>query len=843
MTTAILKHPAQLGRDDGNGGVPARRAMIRWAGRLFRREWRQQLLVLALIIAAVGATVLGAAVATNTPMATNAGFGTANHIVTIPGNDPHLATDIVAIKARFGSIDVIENENIATGTVNTAVLRAQDPRGRYGSPMLSLVSGHYPSGPDEAALTQGLATTFNVRVGDTWRDAGQVRRVVGLVENPQNLADEFALVAPGQIKSPTQVTVMFNATASGIYAAQSAGFKLPSGASVETPPPPTTNIINPSTLVLVLDTFGLLLIGLVAVAGFTVMAQRRMRALGMLGALGATDRHIRLVMIANGAVVGVMGTLIGAVLGFAGWFAYRPRLETSANHVIAPFHLPWWLIGTAMVLAVVTAILAARRPARAMARLPIVAALSGRPPSPKEKQVSAMRGGILVAVGFGLIAIAGGSKASGGMLPLLLGIVALVIGSLFLAPVAIAGLADLGHGAPIAMRLALRDLARYRSRSSTALGAISVSIIIAVITCVVASARASDVLDYSGPNLAPNQLVVYVGCGAGEGNCPFSPVTGAKARALRSEVAASLGTHEVLDLDSAVYQKTANIPTSKGGNPTATLFQMNTSRNYSGPLYVATPAMLHLFGIRQSTVASNADILTSRVGLAGLPNMQILFGDAFNQGPSPGCSPSSCFNNPKIETVSSLPTGTSAPNTVITEHALHALGLTLAPTGFLYQTAKPLTAVQINDARELAASTGASIETKNSEIGLSQLTELATAAGILLALGILAMTVGLIRSETASDLRILAATGASSRTRRALTGVTAGALGLLGALLGTAVGYVACIGFFGSKLGELTHPPILDLLLIIVGMPLVAAAGGWLFSGRQPPAIARSPME
>jgi glutamate mutase epsilon subunit len=37
------------------------------------------------------------------------------------------------------------------------------------------------------------------------------------------------------------------------------------------------------------------------------------------------------------------------------------------------------------------------------------------------------------------------------------------------------------------------------------------------------------------------------------------------------------------------------------------------------------------------------------------------------------------------------------------------------------------------------------------------------------------MTIGLIRSETASDLRTLTATGAGSVTRRNLTAVTAGA--------------------------------------------------------------------
>ena len=59
---------------------------------------------------------------------------------------------------------------------------------------------------------------------------------------------------------------------------------------------------------------------------------------------------------------------------------------------------------------------------------------------------------------------------------------------------------------------------------------------------------------------------------------------------------------------------------------------------------------------------------------------------------------------------------------------------------------------------------------------------------MLVALGVLAMTVGLIRSETAGDLRTLTATGASSATRRTLNAATAGALALLGGILGTGRG-------------------------------------------------------
>ena len=90
--------------------------------------------------------------------------------------------------------------------------------------------------------------------------------------------------------------------------------------------------------------------------------------------------------------------------------------------------------------------------------------------------------------------------------------------------------------------------------------------------------------------------------------------------------------------------------------------------------------------------------------------------------------------------------------------------------------------------------------------------------------------------------------GEVPRTRRTLTAVTAGALALLGALLGTAAGYVASIAWFrGSALnggvGALANAPIGDLLFIVVGMPLIAVAIGWLLAGREPPAIAHQPIE
>ncbi|MDR2987380.1 MAG: FtsX-like permease family protein, partial [Nocardiopsaceae bacterium] len=391
---AVLERPAHAGAR--NGGVPARRAVIRWAWRLLRREWRQQLLILALITVAVAATFVGSAVATNTPPAPGAAFGTATNMATL-GPGPHLSARIAAIAHRFGRVDVIENQTIPVpGSVLTYSLRAQNPHGPFGRPLLSLTSGHYPAGPGQVAMSSGLASELGLKIGDTWHGAGTARRVVGIVANPQDLLQWFALVAPGQVRSPTQVTVLFDA--SGVNH-RALGRNVLSRASAIVP-----NVINPATISLAAATLGMLLIALVSVGGFTVLAQRRLRAIGMLGAQGATDANVGLVVRANGLATGVVGAVAGFALGLVAWLAYRPSAEASAHHVMGAFHLPWLVIFVSMALAVLAAYLAAARPARAIARVPIVAALAGRPPAPRRARRWAGPAGVgLLVVAFFLI--------------------------------------------------------------------------------------------------------------------------------------------------------------------------------------------------------------------------------------------------------------------------------------------------------------------------------------------------------------------------------------------------------------------------------------------------------
>ncbi len=114
----------------------ARRAVVRWAWRLFRREWRQQLLVLMLLTGTVAAAIFGAVAVRGFVPSGEGEFGTATHRLTLAEHEPDAgATDLAVLRASLGAIDVIGSRDVAVpGTVNTVEYRSQDPRGTYSAP-------------------------------------------------------------------------------------------------------------------------------------------------------------------------------------------------------------------------------------------------------------------------------------------------------------------------------------------------------------------------------------------------------------------------------------------------------------------------------------------------------------------------------------------------------------------------------------------------------------------------------------------------------------------------------------------------------------------------------------
>ncbi|HET9323138.1 MAG TPA: FtsX-like permease family protein [Gaiellaceae bacterium] len=837
MTT--LAQPASLG-GPSSGGVPARRALVRWALRMFRREWRQQLLVVTLLTIAVAAAIGSITLVYNTGLAVDSEFGSANTVLEFDGTDPpKLQAGLASARRSFGTIDVIGHRSVAVpGSVDKVDFRSQDPHGAYGGELLALRRGRYPQGRGEVAVTDGVAKLLRLELGSTLALDGLRRTVVGIVENPRELSDEFALTSLSSATTPDHVSVLVNTSRESVESFFGPGNPPPAYAGTmlrgSDRPPDTLAMFSVATVFL-------LLASLIAAAGFAAVAQRRLRQLGMLAAIGATQKHLRLVLLANGAIVGAIAALCGTIVGLALWVAAGPTLESAVDHRVERLSLPWELIAVTLLIALFGATAAAWWPGRTVARLPVALALSGRPPKPRPARHSAFAAAALIAAGIGCLALSNRDRP-----PLIVaGLVAAILGCLLLGPLAIRLFSRLAGRVSIAPRLALRDLVRYQARSGAALAAVTLALGIAATIVVIASAEEAESAAQP-PNLSDRQIRVYMGSSDGRELTPVEALAGVDRLAVRvRQLTARLDRATVVPLQHA-FQPGAT-PFVAGGKrvlPTIDLARRSDSpsgrKMYAADsqLFVATPAVLRYLGIDQASIDPSTDFLADR----SLSTNGLVIPSMAARAELP------VENVQKIETGQHLfgaPYESAArkPPTFITLNGLRRHGWKRLPAGWLVDSSQALTGDQIADARDLAANAGLTIEVRREAASLTKAMVIATAAGGLLALAILAMTVGLIRGESAGDLRTLTATGATSRIRRTLAAATAGALALLGALLGVAGAYVVLGATYYDDLGYLSDVPILYLILTVVGVPLAAAAAGWLLSGREPAAIARPVME
>jgi putative ABC transport system permease protein len=826
---SAVAHPTPL-HGPRNGGVAARRAVIRWAGRMFRREWRQQLLVLALLAVAVTAAISSIAIVHHIGPADNSEFGEANTLLEFDGSDEgKLEAGIAAARRHFGTIDVVARRSVTVpGSVDTVDYRAQDPKGPYGGVLLALRQGRYPTRADEVAITDGVAESLRLDVGSTLALDGRRRTVVGIVENPRKLSDEFALVAPSTL-DPTHVTVMVDASDAAVESFFGPGTGPPALAGAQqwgddNPEAPTLAMFSVTTVFL-------LLASLVAAAGFAVVAQRRLRQLGMLAAVGATEKQLRLVLLANGAIVGAIAAVVGATIGVAAWLVFAPTLESALDHRVDRLSLPWWVIAATVLLATFGATAAAWWPGRAAARLPVVLALSGRPPRPRPARHSAIAAAALIAAGVASLALSNRDR------PILImaGIVATILGGLLLGPLAIRIFSGLAGRLSIARRLALRDLVRYQARSGAALAAVTLALGIAATVVVVASAEAAKNAA-EPPTLSDRQIRVYLGPARARELTPVDAPMRLPALAVSArKIAAQLDQATVIPLVKLRQpnERAGIIGDTQVFFPVELVRRSDRMYQPDGPLFVATPAVLRYLGIDPNTIDRGTDFLVDR----SYRTKGVVI-------PSPTRRDLAVTNVQRIEIGRHLfGSDSGSQPSFITLNGLRRHGWKQIPAGWLVESNRQLTSGQVADARDVAAKAGLTIEVEQDGNSNAMLKSIATAAGAFLALAILAMTVGLIRSESAGDLRTLTATGATPRIRRTLTATTAGALALLGAILGVAGAYVMLLALYHDDLGYLSDVPVFYLALTIVGVPLAAAAAGWLIAGREPPAIARAVID
>lgn len=776
-----------------------------------------------MLTVAVAGALIGISAAYNPVDAAEARFGSARQLLRYDASDPQ-ATDVrTAARAWFGTIDVIGHRYTPMpGLFRSIEIRAQDPHGPYGAPMLRLRAGRYPTEANEAALTDEVATLLKVRIGGRLELDGRVWRVVGLVENPANLHEEFVLVPPAHADPPESVTILTTASREHL-----AAFQRSANGTLASETRELSRRTTNASLAFGVVAMAMLLVSFVAAAGFVVLAQRRMRQFGLLAATGATGRHLRLVVLASGAMSGVVGAVLGAVAFAPLWIVITPRLESGTGHRIDRLNLPWWLVGSALLLAVVTATAAAWWPARFATRVPVVQALSMRPPRPRPAHHLAVVGALLLMGGAVCLRLA----RSENVLLIMVGCAATLLGLPFLGPVAIRALALVGARLPVAARLALRDLVRYQARSGAALAAISLALALSAFTVIVGAASANTPTE---GNLSDRQLAIRL---ASYPALRVPDRTPAQAEAIETAVGrftATLGSPTVIPLDVAVDPKTLPEPGFEGGpsgrSPVVLGIRdgedsLTLPRLSWGVLYVATPELLRYLGLDPNAIGPGTD------GLSAYPGADWALG-----GVSDTAVPATI--------VSSLHrTYGSLPDLLISPATLQRHGLIAARVGWLIETPRPLTEQQIAAAREMAVDNGLAVEARFDDSWVWVLRATAIAIGAVLSLGILAMTVGLIRGEARRDLQTLAATGATGKTRRTLTATTAGALALLGAVLAISVAYLTLVALNNKDLGRLSQVPIVELTVIAVGIPLTAATAAWLLAGREPRTLARTRLD
>ena len=405
--------------------------------------------------------------------------------------------------------------------------------------------------------------------------------------------------------------------------------------------------------------------------------------------------------------------------------------------------------------------------------------------------------------------------------PLLLvaGVVAVIIGVVLAAPAAIRVAAAPAAHLPFATRLALRDLARYQARAAAALAAITLGLGIAVSVVVLAQA---NVTHGDQGNLSGRQLLISL---ADTRTAPVTDRGGredpdelARLDARAAEVAAALGQSDVFPLDVALVADD-----SGRREPVAVVRPIDNGFRWLGNAYVATPELLAHYGI-ELPADDTTELLTSKSGDVMLLDVA-----------DPPARNAEYTSAGVVR--AALPQYTSAPNSLITDGAMLHHGWIPTRVGWLVETSAPLTAEQIALARDAAAANGLTIEVRDTQVAIAQVRNIATTAGAVLALAIVAMTIGLIRSESARDVRTLTATGASARTRRAVTATTGGALALLGVVLGTAGAYVALVAAYHADLARLVPLPVANLVALVIGLPLRGRRGRLAARRARAPAV------
>ncbi len=820
--------------------MSASRALGRWAFRLLRREWRQQLLVLSLITISLAVVSLGSTLLTNatTPRSR---IGSANYVFRLSGGAEPFVERVKHVTNSLTSVD--SNTRVEATYLRRAARTEQSNtrfelsdarfKNAFGGEPLLLTHGRKPSVGGEIAMTGELLRASKLHIGSTIKIKTVAYEVVGEIEDPNSLRRRLATTAPGFVASPTEAELLvrtsdaWQQTRTDIFSFGIVGVEKTSMGENERQ---TSQILS-----VVLSAVAMLEVSLLCSAGFGVLANRRKREFALLAAVGARARYLKRAVIMNGAFVGIVGGFLGVFTGFGVSLLLQPWLERWIGVRLGLFAIPWATLLPFVLVAVLASIGASWWPARSVARASIMSSVKAARPNVRSTQRSLLIGLTMLVVGAVALRYFIRTHKT---FPAGLAFVSSALGILLLAPSMISSLGKYGPSLPLSIRIATRNLSRNRSRSSIALAALVVALggAVSVVVVAVSVGAQNNAIEPAVPRdmalLAPTSF-------GNLGNIPKNPASMTAALASIDGVKRAIPESSVVAIYAAAYPTGTPEPDitwaagpqrhvvrvegvfSQSNNPDGSL----NRRSGTGEdvAWIATPELLSIWKLDPKLAQSSAGLLGPR---RVRPVINDNPADRF-RGSTPVVATLGRFGNAQV------------PMFWIPQARVALAHYEPVLMGWVLRSPNPLTVDQI-DAIAAAASDELSVSVTDLPSSMAPARNIALAVGSLLGFTILAVVLSLLRSESTDEDHAFVAIGANRKMRRAVSAAAAGILAFEAGVLSIPAGALALVGMYTALDGVQGIVVPLDALgVVLVAFPLVSAFGAWMFTRATPRSLPR----
>lgn len=585
------------------------------------------------------------------------------------------------------------------------------------------------------------------------------------------------------------------------------------------------------------------LIEVVLLAGpaFAVGARRHSRTLALIAASGGTPAQSRRVILGSGLVLGLVASALGLVLGILVGWALLPVVQRYQGEWFGPFELPWPYLAAIVAFGLVSALLASLVPAWLASRQDVVAVLAGRRGDRRPRASTPVLGLVLLGVGIGASAYGAVTSDSGnGALWIAASAVVSVLGMILVVPVVVSAVSRVSGRLPLTARYAARDAARHRTRTVPAVAAVAATVAgVVALGIANASDELQNEMTYT-PQAAIGTGYVSWGSDVLPGEEPPDPTaTWERIEETVRATAPGVGVRELRGVqdvyDPAGYTTTYATPPRElesevfglmSYGPTVAVADGADELGLDGPTATAVDAALaEGRAVLFTTVADTSADVTfhQETWREDDPEPQVETTDRVAARLVPW----------DMSTAGAAPTQAVVPTALAEQLGLDVVTVSLRLTGDLSSD----TETRVQEAVQGAVSgTYVYVERgyQRPDEALIILIVLGALGGVLMLGGTLTATF-LALSDARPDLATLAAVGAAPRTRRRVAAAYALVIGVVGAVLGAAVGFIPGIAIsrpltagFGSSGSAPDGPflaiPWLLIVAIVVALPLLTAA-------------------